>query len=243
MWNPIAKFKAWRAAKKAQKNNKEFRSFSDNPNFDETSSVDQKLQNVINEQIPLRTDEASNGNDFDQNDQNQESNNVNPSLKFEIDMDQLESTGIEEAKVEELPIEMLEQKTFSHQPFVIDPNQSPNNETKTWTKPGFEELEELIEPQAKVQTFIKELSSALELDETSFVPEENQSVLDSLEIDNVETKTTTIAKKTTNLKKPTAKKVTTGAKKTPVKKVATKTSTTKKTSTTTGAKKPAIKKS
>lgn len=274
MWNPIAKFKAWRAAKKAQKNNDEFRSFSDNPNFDETNSVDQKLENVINEQIPLTTDEVINGDNLDQNDQNQGSSDVNPSLKFEIDMDQLEQTGIEEAKVEEPvneteqqvakveqqeapnldwlnqtdenPIEMLEQKTFSYQPFVIDPNQGSNDETKTWTKPGFEDLEELLKP--KMERFAKELSSALEVDETTFMPEqENQSALESLEPDNVETKTTSsakkpVAKKTPSVKKPATKKATTGAKKTPAKKVATKTSTTKKTSATSSAKKPVAKK-
>lgn len=271
MWNPIAKFKAWRAAKKSQKNNDGLRSFSDNPNFDETNSVDQKLENVINEQIPLTSNEATNNNDFDQNDQNQASNDVNSSLKFEIDMDQLERSGIEEAKVEEPvneteqqvtkvdqqevpnldwlnqtdenPIEMLEQKTYSYQPFVIDPNQSANNETNPFPKPGFEDLEELLGPQSQAETFAKELSSALEIDETTFTPEkENQSVLESLEPVNVETKTTSktkkpVAKKTSSTKKPATKKATTGAKK-----VATKTSTTKKTSSTTSTKKPVAKK-
>lgn len=271
MWNPIAKFKAWRAAKKSQKNNDGLRSFSDNPNFDETNSVDQKLENVINEQIPLTSNEATNNNDFDQNDQNQASNDVNSSLKFEIDMDQLERSGIEEAKVEEPvneteqqvtkvdqqevpnldwlnqtdenPIEMLEQKTYSYQPFVIDPNQSANNETNPFPKPGFEDLEELLGPQSQAETFAKELASALEVDETTFTPEkENQSVLESLEPVNVETKTTSktkkpVAKKTSSTKKPATKKATTGAKK-----VATKTSTTKKTSSTTSTKKPVAKK-
>ena len=271
MWNPIAKFKAWRAAKKSQKNNDGLRSFSDNPNFDETNSVDQKLENVINEQIPLTSDEATNSNDFDQNDQNQASNDVNSSVKFEIDMDQLERSEIEEAKVEEPvneteqqvtkvdqqevpnldwlnqtdenPIEMLEQKTYSYQPFVIDPNQSANNETNPFPKPGFEDLEELLGPQSQAETFAKELSSALEIDETTFTPEkENQSVLESLEPVNVETKTTLkakkpVAKKTSSTKKPATKKATTGDKK-----VATKTSTTKKTSSTTSTKKPVAKK-